>query len=80
MEYNIHVPNVHLGTIASGDQFIADSKKIQSVRNEIEGLLCIEMEGAAVAQVCHEHQVPLVVIRAISDKPIRMPCTISRIS
>jgi adenosylhomocysteine nucleosidase len=25
------------------------------------------MEGAAVAQVCHEHQVPCTVIRTISD-------------
>ncbi|MFI5264526.1 MAG: 5'-methylthioadenosine/adenosylhomocysteine nucleosidase [Candidatus Kapaibacterium sp.] len=67
-EYNIHGPNVYSGTIASGDLFIADSKKIASLRSEIEGLLCIEMEGAAVAQVCHEHQIPFVVIRAISDK------------
>jgi adenosylhomocysteine nucleosidase len=67
-DYQIHSPKVVLGTIASGDQFIADHKKIESLRSEIEGLQCIEMEGAAVAQVCHEHQVPFVVIRAISDK------------
>jgi len=67
-EYNIHSPTVYLGTIASGDEFIANSLKISSLRKEIEGLLCIEMEGAAVAQVCHEHVVPFVVIRAISDK------------
>ena len=67
-EYNIHSPTAYHGTIASGDLFIADSKKIASLRNEIEGLLCIEMEGAAVAQVCHEHHIPFVVIRAISDK------------
>ncbi len=67
-EYNIHSPNVHFGTIASGDQFIADHAKIKELRHAINGLLCIEMEGAAVAQVCHEHQIPFVVIRAISDK------------
>jgi adenosylhomocysteine nucleosidase len=66
--YNINSPKVVSGTIASGDQFIADHAKIAQLRNEIEGLQCIEMEGAAVAQVCHEHQIPFVVIRAISDK------------
>jgi len=67
-KYVIHSPNVVLGTIATGDQFIADEKKILSLRADIPNLKCIEMEGAAVAQVCHEHQIPFVVIRAISDK------------
>jgi adenosylhomocysteine nucleosidase len=67
-KYGIHHPNVVIGTIATGDQFIADEAKIKSLRSEIPDLKCIEMEGAAVAQVSHEHNVPFVVIRAISDK------------
>ncbi len=59
---------VHTGLIASGDQFIADAEKIAALRDTIEGLLCIEMEGAAVAQICHEHGAPCIVIRSISDK------------
>jgi adenosylhomocysteine nucleosidase len=66
--YHIHAPNVLFGTIASGDQFIADKATISQLRKAIDGLQCIEMEGAAVAQVCHEHGIPFVVIRAISDK------------
>ena len=60
-------PTLHFGDIASGDQFINSIEK----RNEILSLLpdvkCVEMEGAAVAQVCLEFEVPFVVIRTISD-------------
>jgi adenosylhomocysteine nucleosidase len=60
--------SVFIGTIASGDQFIAHPNKIEELRAAIPGLLCVEMEGAAVAQVCHEYRIPYSVIRTISDK------------
>ena len=60
--------NVFIGTIASGDQFIAHPEKLAELRSAIPDLLCVEMEGAAVAQVCHEYRLPYLVIRAISDK------------
>ena len=60
-------PTLHFGDIASGDQFINSIEK----RNEILSLLpdvqCVEMEGAAVAQVCLEFGTPFTVIRTISD-------------
>lgn len=60
-------PTLYFGDIASGDQFINSDEK----RNEILGLLpdvlCVEMEGAAVAQVCLEFGTPFTVIRTISD-------------
>jgi len=61
-------PKVYIGTIASGDQFIAHPEKLESLRSAIPDLLCVEMEGAAVAQVCHEYKIPYLVIRTISDK------------
>jgi adenosylhomocysteine nucleosidase len=59
---------VHRGLIASGDQFIHDPDAGASIRAELPGVLCVEMEGAAVAQVCHEYGVPFAVFRAISDR------------
>ena len=58
----------HIGTIASGDQFIAHPERLAELRSTIPDLLCVEMEGAAVAQVCHEYSIPYLVIRTISDK------------
>ncbi len=67
-EFGIFAPKIELGLIASGDRFIADKGLINSLCEQLGDLLCVEMEGAAVAQVCYEHGVPFVVARAISDK------------
>ncbi|MEG0693666.1 MAG: 5'-methylthioadenosine/adenosylhomocysteine nucleosidase, partial [Oscillospiraceae bacterium] len=56
-----------VGTIASGDQFINDKFKNQWLEENIPNLKCVEMEGAAVAQVCYEFDIPFAVIRVISD-------------
>jgi len=67
-EFKIAVPKVVTGTIASGDQFIADDEIIKELAHSIDNLKCVEMEGAAVAQVCYEHDIPYIVCRSISDK------------
>lgn len=57
-----------VGRVLSGDQFIADRDFVSSVLyGEMEGA-CVEMEGAALAQVCYMNKVPFVVLRSISDK------------
>ena len=66
-EYKISNPKVIIGNIASGDQFIKDDLKRNEIRSSLENVLAVEMEGAAVAQVCYEFNVPLGVIRTISD-------------
>ena len=63
----IGTTKVHIGIIATGDQFIADRKKVQELRVEFN-TTAVEMEGASVAQVATLYQIPFVVIRAISDK------------
>jgi adenosylhomocysteine nucleosidase len=67
-EFGIKSPKCVIGTIASGDQFIRDVKKTDSLKAEIKNLMCVEMEGAAVAQVCEEHDIPFAIVRVISDK------------
>lgn len=64
---HITVPRIHTGLVASGDQFFADGDAIAALRRDLPDALCVEMEGAAVAQVAHDHGVPCSVIRTISD-------------
>jgi adenosylhomocysteine nucleosidase len=66
-ELGIGRPSIHAGQVATGDEFIeGDLKDI--VRTRAPAAVCVDMEGAAVAQVCHElGGVPLCVVRAISD-------------
>ena len=59
--------NVKKGIIASGDKFIINNEEKDNVRN-IFNALCIEMEGASIAQVCFLDKIPFLVIRSITDK------------
>lgn len=67
-KFSIFKPKVYTGVIASGDQFISDPKTHDSLKLDSKKVLSVEMEGAAVAQVCHEHSIPFTVVRTISDK------------
>ena len=55
------------GRVLSGDQFVADKAIVKALYAEFQGA-CLEMEGAAVAQVCFMNRIPYVVIRSMSDK------------
>lgn len=66
-ELGIPSPRVFSGDIASGDRFVASGADRQAVRSRVPSALCVEMEGGAVAQVCHEQGIPLGVVRVISD-------------
>lgn len=66
-EFGMDTPQVVVGTVGSGDQFIADKDKIRRLREDVTRLQCVEMEGAAVAQVCFEHDISYIVVRVISD-------------
>lgn len=55
------------GLIATGDSFICDPSRIATIRQQFPAMLAVEMEGAAIAQVCHMLNTPFVVIRSLSD-------------
>lgn len=59
--------NIKRGLIVSGDQFIASKDAIANILKHFPDALSSEMEGAAVGQVATDHQVPYVVVRAMSD-------------
>ncbi|MBO4655146.1 MAG: 5'-methylthioadenosine/adenosylhomocysteine nucleosidase [Bacteroidales bacterium] len=67
-EFSFVKPVLTEGDIASGDQFINSDEKRQELISLLPEVLCVEMEGAAVAQVCNEFNLPFTVIRIISDK------------
>jgi adenosylhomocysteine nucleosidase len=60
-------PNVRVGMIASGDQFFASMEAVADLRARLPDVLAVEMEGAAVAQVCREFALPCAILRTISD-------------
>jgi len=55
------------GVIVTGDVFVASTEKCNELRQEL-GADAVEMEGAAVAQICYQRRIPHLVVRSISDK------------
>ncbi|TAL74117.1 MAG: 5'-methylthioadenosine/adenosylhomocysteine nucleosidase [Burkholderiaceae bacterium] len=63
---------VHRGLIASGDRFVSAQAQSVTLRRALQRAghkaLAVEMEGAAVAQVCLDYGVPFAAVRTISDR------------
>lgn len=55
------------GLVTTGDVFMCQPERIAKTRAEFPAMLAVEMEGAAIAQVCHQLHTPFVVIRSLSD-------------
>ena len=67
-EFQLNAPRVHRGLILSGDRFVSTSAESHALRQALPEALAVEMEGAAVAQVCHDYGVPFAAVRTISDR------------
>ena len=67
-EFSLQAPRVHDGLIASGDRFVATTPESAALRQALPDALAVEMEGAAVAQVCHDYGLPFAALRTVSDR------------
>jgi adenosylhomocysteine nucleosidase len=71
-EILLETPAIHRGLIASGDQFVCDPVAVNAIRSDLQAaghrVLAVEMEGAAVAQVCFDYGIPFAAVRTISDR------------
>lgn len=56
------------GVIASGDIFCTKESMATKINTQFNAL-CVEMEGASIAQTAHLSKTPCLVIRSISDCP-----------
>lgn len=59
---------VHRGLVVTGDQFVSTQEHKQQIRSLFPSATCVEMEGAAIAQVATLNQIPHLIVRAISDQ------------
>ncbi len=66
--FAITAPRVHTGLVVSGDSFVSSADASAALRARLPDALAVEMEGAALAQVCHDLGVPCAVVRTISDR------------
>ncbi|MFV0679934.1 5'-methylthioadenosine/adenosylhomocysteine nucleosidase [Ottowia sp.] len=67
-EFALSAPQLHQGLVDSGDRFVSSQTESDALRQALPDTLAVEMEGAAVAQVCHDYGVPFAALRTISDR------------
>lgn len=66
--FGLQQANLHAGLVLSGDRFVATVAESDALRQRLPEALAVEMEGAAVAQVCHDYGLPFAALRTVSDR------------
>lgn len=64
-------PPVHQGAVGTGDSFVYRPDQVALIRERFgaDRVACVEMEGAALAQVCRRFGTPFLIVRSLSDVP-----------
>ena len=68
VDFGIDSALLHEGLIVSGDRFVSTAAESDALRALLPQALAVEMEGAALAQVCADFGRPFAVLRVISDR------------
>lgn len=65
------MPPVHHGAVGTTDSFVYRPDQVSLIRERFgaDRVACVEMEGAALAQVCRRFGVPFLIVRSLSDVP-----------
>lgn len=67
---NLHTcTRIHGGLICTGDRFITNRDELDAIKHSFPQGLAVDMESAAIAQVCHLYSTPFVSFRIVSDTP-----------
>lgn len=64
---NLNNPHIKTGLIISGDSFITRRNLPSSFFEDFDNPVAVDMESAAVGQVCYMANIPFMIIRSISD-------------
>lgn len=57
------------GLLCCGDYFVDTVERLQEIKQHFPQGLSVDMESAAIAQVCWLHDIPMLSVRQISDVP-----------
>jgi len=66
--FGLQSSRVHRGLLVTGDRFVSRTTESEALQRDLPDALAVDMESAAVAQVCADFGVPLAVVRTISDR------------
>ena len=67
-QFKVSSPRVHRGLLISGDRFVSTSAESRVLSQAFPSALAVEMEGAAVAQVCWDYKAAFAAVRTVSDR------------
>ena len=57
----------NIGLTVTGDQFLTEANRLREIKQDFPEALAVDMESAAIAQVCYLRQIPFMSLRIISD-------------